>query len=146
MKQSRLALAKGLGWTVAGYGIIQLIRFSTSVILTRILAPELFGIMLIVNSLRTGIDLFLDMGIGQNIIQNKFADRPGIFYNTAWSMQIIRGIFIWVVCLFVSGPLARLYNAPELASILPVAGIYFLLTGFSSMGPFSSASSSSWRD
>jgi O-antigen/teichoic acid export membrane protein len=135
MKTSRITLAKGVGWTVGAYGLTQLVRFATSIALTRMLAPELFGTMIIVNSLRTGIDLLLDVGIGQNVIQNKIGENPG-FYNTAWTIQLVRGFFIWIVCLVASAPLAELYTAPQLAKLLPVAGLYFIVTGFSSMAPF----------
>jgi O-antigen/teichoic acid export membrane protein len=135
MKISRIALAKGVGWTIGAYGLTQLARFATSIALTRILAPELFGLMIIVNSLRTGIDLLLDVGIGQNVIQNKNGEDPR-FYNTAWTIQLVRGLFVWIVCLIVSLPLAKLYEAPLLATVLPVAGLYFVFNGFSSMAPF----------
>jgi len=66
----------GAVWTIGAYGVGQLIRVATNVILTRLLAPELFGIMLIVYSLRTGLTLISDIGIGQNIVYNKSADDP----------------------------------------------------------------------
>jgi O-antigen/teichoic acid export membrane protein len=135
MKISRIALVKGVGWTVGAYGLTQLVRFATSIALTRILAPELFGTMVIVNSLRTGIDLLLDVGIGQNVIQNKNGDHPH-FYNTAWTIQIIRGLFVWIICLIVAVPLAGLYEAPLLATLLPIAGLYFIFNGVSSVAPF----------
>ena len=92
MNKSRiLELSKKIGWTVGTFGLIQLIRFAINIVLTRLLAPELFGTMLIVNSLRTGIDLVLDVGIGQSIIQNKFGEHPS-FYVTAWSIQLVRGM------------------------------------------------------
>lgn len=135
MKTARGVLAQGVGWTVGAYGLTQLVRFVTSIALTRMLAPELFGIMLIVNSLRTGIDLLLDVGIGQSVIQNKNGADPA-FYNTAWTIQLIRGIFVWTICLILSVPLAKLYETPLLATVLPVAGLYFIFNGFSSMAPF----------
>src|SRR5947209_3460704 len=125
MKNSHHALAKGVVWTVGAYGLTQLVRFATSVALTRILAPDLFGMMVIVNSLRTGFDLLLDVGIGQNVIQNRLGENPS-FYNTAWSIQIARGFIIWFICLSGSLPLARFYEAPQLITILPIAGFYFL--------------------
>jgi O-antigen/teichoic acid export membrane protein len=131
----RGSLIRGVGWTVGAYGVMQLARFAANLALTRILAPELFGIMVLVNSLRTGVDLLLDVGVGQNIIQNKFAEDPD-FYNTAWTLQIIRGCAVWIVFCALSIPLARIYQAPILASILPVAGLYFVFNGFSSVGPF----------
>lgn len=131
----RGSLVRGIGWTVGAYGVTQLARFAANLALTRILAPELFGIMVLVNSLRTGVDLLLDVGIGQNIIQNRSAEDPD-FYNTAWTLQVIRGCAVWIVFCAISTPLARIYEAPILASILPVAGLYFVFTGFSSVGPF----------
>ena len=94
MKISRFAVLKGVGWTVGAYGVGQLVRLLTNVVLARLLAPELFGIMVIVNSLRTGVDLISDVGIGQNIVQNKNADKAD-FYNTAWSLQLVRGLLLW---------------------------------------------------
>lgn len=135
MKISRHAVAQGVVWTVGAYGLTQLVRFATSVALTRLLAPDLFGMMVIVNSLRTGFDLLLDVGIGQNVIQNRLGENPS-FYTTAWSIQIVRGLIIWLICLVGSVPLAHLYEVPQLIAILPIAGLYFLFSGFNSMAPF----------
>src|SRR5262245_13273328 len=132
MKVSPLALLKGAGWTIGAYGVGQLLRLMTNIVLARLLAPELFGIMVIVNSLRTGIDLFSDVGIGQNIVQNKNGDDP-LFYNTGWSLQQIRGVLLWLVCFAAAAPLAHLYQAPILISVLPVAAFYFILTGCTSI-------------
>jgi hypothetical protein len=40
------ALLRRLGWATTGYMIVQVVRFATNLVLTRILAPELFGIMI----------------------------------------------------------------------------------------------------
>jgi O-antigen/teichoic acid export membrane protein len=135
MKISRLAIVKGVGWTVGAYGASQMLRLGANVALARLLAPELFGIMIIVNSLRTGIDLILDIGIGQNIVQNRNADDPN-FYNTAWSLQLIRGLLLWVVCCAAALPLAHFYQTPILVLVLPVAALYFVFWGFSSISSF----------
>ena len=90
MKLSRAILLRGVTWTVATYSASQLFRFVSSVILTRLLAPELFGLIAIIHSVRIGIELLSDVGIGQNVVYNKESDKPD-FYNTAWSLQLIRG-------------------------------------------------------
>jgi O-antigen/teichoic acid export membrane protein len=123
---------KGAGWTVGAYGLGQLFRLVTNVALARLLAPELFGIMVIVNSLRTGIDMISDVGIAQNIVHNRNADNPD-FYNTAWTIRLIRGLLLWFVCLAAAVPIARFYEAPILASVMPVAGLFFVLAGLGSM-------------
>ena len=68
----------------------------------QIFVSGLFGIMAIVNSLRTGVDLVSDVGT-ENIIHNKNADDPR-FYNTAWTLQLIRGFVLWVACSLAAVP------------------------------------------
>src|SRR4051794_31079312 len=67
-------LLRGSLWTIGAFGLGQAIRILTSVVLARLLAPELFGVILIVSSLRTGIELLSDVGIAQNITYHKDAN------------------------------------------------------------------------
>src|SRR5258708_17782105 len=101
MKISTGSLLRGAVWTIGAYGLAQVLRLATNVFLARLLAPELFGIMLIVNSLRTGIELLSDVGIGQSIVYHKNANDPD-FYNMAWSIQAIRSVLLWLVALFIA--------------------------------------------
>ena len=121
----------GAAWTIGAYGVGQLIRLVTNVILTRLLAPELFGIMLIVYSLRTGLALISDIGIGQNIVYSKNADDPD-FYNTAWTLENIRNAVLWLICLAIAAPLAQFYQSPVLVSILPITALSLVFTSLSS--------------
>ena len=57
VKLSRWSLLKGVGTTVGAYGAGRVVRLAGSIALARLLTPELFGIIAIVNSVRTGIDL-----------------------------------------------------------------------------------------
>jgi O-antigen/teichoic acid export membrane protein len=90
--------------------------------------------MLIVNTLMTGIQLFSDVGIGQNIIHSPRALDPR-FYNTAWSLQILRSIGIWLIILIAAIPAAHFYGAPILSAILPVSGFSMVLLGCASVSP-----------
>ncbi len=125
-------LVTGTAWTLGSFGLGQAIRLATNVALARLLAPELFGTMLIVNTLITGIQLFSDVGIAQNIIHSPRALDPR-FYNTAWSLQIIRSIVIWLIFLAASIPVAHFYHAPILSAILPVSGFSMVLYGLASV-------------
>lgn len=123
-----------LGWTTGAFATTQAIRFANNLVLARLLSPPLFGLMLIVNSIRTGVELLSDVGIGQNIVSNKGgADRD--FYDTAWTIKMLRGVTLGTVCFILSGPLARFFEKPELATILPVIALTFLFGGFHSTGP-----------
>jgi O-antigen/teichoic acid export membrane protein len=130
-----LILAKNAVWTIGGYGFGQFIRFASNLILTRLLAPELFGVMLIVNTLRTGTELFTDLGIGQNIVYNKNGEDPS-FYNTAWSLQLIRGFALCVIGCIAAWPVSSYYHTQILLAVIPVASIVFIISGFMSVSPF----------
>jgi O-antigen/teichoic acid export membrane protein len=135
MSISSKFILKGTLWTIGAFGFGQVLRLATNVLLARLLAPELFGIMLIVTSLIVGIELMSDVGIGQNIIYHKNADDPD-FYNTAWTLQTIRGVVLWLVALVVAWPLASFYQYPILAFVVPLATFGIVLTGFSSINRF----------
>jgi O-antigen/teichoic acid export membrane protein len=125
-------LLKGTAWTVGAYGVGQLLRLVTNIFLARLLAPELFGIMLIVNSVRTGIDLMSDVGIGQNIIYHRDANDPE-FYNTAWTLQVIRSVALWLAAVALAVPVARFYHSSVLVYILPLSAFGIILAGLTSI-------------
>ncbi len=107
------------GWTLGGYFLAQVIRLGSNLIMTRLLVPEIFGLMAIVYVLMTGLVLFSDIGLSQIIIQSRRGEDPD-FLNTAWVVQIVRGALIWLAALGLSAVL------PYLARIqsLPIGGVY----------------------
>lgn len=120
-----------IGWVTGSFGAAQGLRLFTNVILARLLAPQLFGVMLIVNTLRTGIELLSDIGVGQNIVSNRDGYKPD-FFNTAWTVQIIRGVLLFGMALLLAQPLAQFYDSTELNDIIPIIAVVFLLTGVQS--------------
>jgi O-antigen/teichoic acid export membrane protein len=135
MKNSQLPLLRGAIWTFGGFGISQLLRLVTNIVLARLLAPELFGIMQIVYSMQTGVELISDVGLGQNIVYNKNANDPD-FYNTVWTIQLIRGVLLWIVICAIAVPTAKFYQSPTLVLIMPVVSFSAVLGGFSSTSRF----------
>ncbi len=126
---------RGAIWTIAGYGMSQVIRFGGNLILTRLLVPEFFGLMAVVNTLRMGIELFSDIGISQSIVSSKRGDEDA-FLNTAWTLQIIRGWVIWLFCLILTLPVASFYEEERLLWLIPIVGLSSVLDGFSSSSIF----------
>lgn len=126
----RLAIS-GVIWTVFGYGASQILRFGGNLILTRLLLPEYFGLMALVNIPIIGLQLFSDVGIVPSIVQNQRGDDPA-FYNTAWTLQILRGFGLWLFCLAIAAPVAQFYHEPRLLCLIPVVGFTTVLNGFES--------------
>ena len=122
---------RGTIWTFGSYVISQLIRFGGNLVLTRLLAPQLFGLMTLVTVFIMGLHLFSDVGVGPSVVQNKRGDDPA-FLNTAWTIQVIRSFIIWGFCIVIAFPLAQLYNEPQLLWLIPISGFGTVISGFAS--------------
>jgi O-antigen/teichoic acid export membrane protein len=126
-------LLRRLGWTTTGYFLSQLIRFATNLVLTRILAPDLFGVMILLISLRVGLELFTDIGIAQNVVASRNAGDPR-FYQTAWTLQLLRGLLLALISAALVPLISNMYGQDGLQEVLPFISLFFILTGFLSIG------------
>lgn len=126
---------RGAVWTIGSYGIAQVLRFGSNLVLTHLLFPRLFGLMSLVYVFITGLHLFSDIGIGPSIIQNKRGNDPK-FLNTAWTLQILRSLAIWLCCIAVAFPAATFYNEPQLLWLIPLVGLNTVINGFNSTSLF----------
>jgi O-antigen/teichoic acid export membrane protein len=122
-------------WTSVGFGAAQVLRLGANLVLTRLLMPEMFGLMTLVNIFIQGLQMFSDVGIGPSIIQNPRGDEPR-FLNTAWTIQVARGAALWICSCIIAIPLAHFYGVPLLKWIIPVAGLNALISGVNSTSLF----------
>ena len=97
---------RGVAWTLAGDGGAQLIRLVSNLILSRLLMPETFGIMVIVTVVQQGLAMFSDVGIQPAIVQHSRGD-DSVFLNTAWTTQVLRGVFLWLGTWALAWPVSQ---------------------------------------
>lgn len=128
----RARFARGSSWTLMGYAGQQVIRLGSNLILTRVLVPEAFGLMLIVNVVVAGLEMFSDIGLKPAVIQSDDGDDP-VFLNTAWSIQIVRGFGLWGLACAIAYPVSLFYGQPALTGLLMVAGLGAVANGFQSI-------------
>jgi O-antigen/teichoic acid export membrane protein len=95
------------------------------------LVPQAFALILLVNTFTHGLQMFTDIGIGASIIQNPDADDPR-FLNTAWTIQVIRGGMLWLLCIALAYPYASFMERDALLTLIPVSGLSVLIAGFNS--------------
>lgn len=125
----------GTLWTLFSFGFASCLRLVSNVVLFNLLGPSLLGLMNLVNTVMTGLHMFSDVGIGPNIIQSKRGDDPA-YLNTAWTLQILRGGLIFLVCCLISLPAARFYHRGEMLWLMPVIGLESLFLGFQATSMF----------
>ncbi|MBL4602293.1 MAG: oligosaccharide flippase family protein [Emcibacteraceae bacterium] len=97
--KSRVVVASS--WAMAGFGLGQLIRLSSNLIMTRLLVPEMFGLMALCQVFLFIMALISDIGIRPSIIRSDRVDDPR-FLNTAWTVQILRGGIITSMVLLAA--------------------------------------------
>ncbi|GAB4142644.1 MAG: MOP flippase family protein [Cyanobacteria bacterium J069] len=120
---------RGTAWVVLTYGISLSLRIGSNLILTRLLNPEMFGKVSLVWVFLGALVLFSDLGVAPSIIQSKRGDDPD-FLNTAWTIQVIRGLILWAGSFLIAWPVSQFYGQPELIALLPFMGLFLLFDGF----------------
>ncbi|HEY1376700.1 MAG TPA: oligosaccharide flippase family protein, partial [Gemmataceae bacterium] len=127
----RRVAARGAAWTVTGFAGRLVLRFGFNLLLTRLVAPKVFGVMALINLLVYSLHMFSDLGVSQCVVHHDRGDDPK-FLNTAWTVQIVRGFILWLMTAAVAAPAAWFYGEPTLAWLVPVAGLTALFDGFQS--------------
>jgi O-antigen/teichoic acid export membrane protein len=84
--------------------------------------------MALINVFMQGLQMFSDVGTGPAIVQSRRGDDPA-FLDTAWTIQSIRGVVLWLGSWAIAAPLAAFFGQPLLAWLIPAAGFTALLGG-----------------
>jgi O-antigen/teichoic acid export membrane protein len=119
--------------TTFTFGLQAVIRLLSSLVLTRVLLPEAYGIITILLSVLYVITNLLDTNVSLFIVRDTNAEQPR-FLNTAWTMRLCRSLLSGAVLFFCAPLIAtKVYNLPNLALPLRVFSLWFLIDGFESM-------------
>ncbi|MEW5861951.1 MAG: oligosaccharide flippase family protein, partial [Cyanobacteriota bacterium] len=118
-------------WAIAANVPSLFLRFGSNLFLARLLVPQALGLMAWINAIITAVQMFSDIGLRLSIIQSKRGDEQ-VFLNTAWTIQVARGIILWLCCVLMAWPVAQFYKSPQILWLLPVIGLSTLISGFNS--------------
>lgn len=129
-------------WTLAGHGLGQAIRLASNLVMTRLLVPEMFGVMAIALTVATILNMLSDLGLRQNIVQSRRGDDP-VFLDTAFVVQVARGFLLWLLALGLSLGIylanhfgiiqpGTVYADPDLPWVIALSSLSAVLTGFQS--------------
>lgn len=90
----------------------QVMRLLSNLALTRLLFPEAFGLMALMQTFMIGLQMFSDIGLRPSIIQNPRGEEPD-FLNTAWTLQVARGVVLWLGACALAWPWPRCITSPR---------------------------------
>ena len=115
--------------------IKNVLRLGSNLIMTRLLYPEAFGLMLIITFVQTGLVLLSDTGVKDAIII-KSRGREREFVNTAWVITIYRGLLLALITILLAWPLAQFYDQPDLFGLMLISALAPVVQGFASPNRF----------
>ncbi len=123
---------RGTILTLSGQFGSQLLRMISNLVLSRLLFPEAFGVMALVSLVLIAIEQIINIGTYSTVIRHESGDDP-VFLDTAWTIQVGRGLIVWVGISALAPLVASFYREPQLASLLPVALLSLVIGSFGSM-------------
>lgn len=128
----RKTALRGSAVIVSAYAAGEALRLGANLIVSRMLSPEIYGLMAIVNTVINGLQMFSDIGLSFSVIQSSRGSDPR-FLGTVWSLQIMRGMALWLVALALAPAVAWFYGDSRLGALLGIVSVGTVLTGLRSV-------------
>ncbi len=117
-------ISKAYRWNLLGSIFKSGSGFIVNVVLARILGPEPFGIIAIVNIFLSIGNLIIESGLSAGLIQKKEIDKRDITF--IFTIQIIAALVFCVIYLALAPFIANYYKQPVLLSVMSTLSICML--------------------
>lgn len=129
-------------WLLGSNFGMKALRLGTNLILVRLLAPEDFGLMALVFTLHSGLEMLTDVGLKPAVVRSSNGGDP-LFLRTAWTLQAIKfgvGALAVVALATLLAALAAsvdlgdtIYADPRLPALIAASALIVAVSGFQSM-------------
>ena len=120
-------------WVAVSQVALNSLQLVRSVVLARLLTPDIFGLMAICITVTRGMELFSETGVRPALIHSR--DRFEDARDTAFTIMVVRGFFLALVTSAIAPLAAWYYDEPRLTALVSVLSLSFIATGFSNPPP-----------
>jgi O-antigen/teichoic acid export membrane protein len=108
------------------------IGLASTAILARLLLPQDFGLVALAVSLIAILDMVSEFSVELVLIQNQAAGRRQ--YDTAWTLNILKGIVLAAVLLLLAAPAAQFFRESRVTAIVSWLAVMMFIGGFENIG------------
>lgn len=127
MNDKRQLVFTNLIWRFMERCGAQLVAFVVSIVLARLLEPELYGTIALVTVITSILQVFVDSGMANALIQKK--DTDDLDYSSVFYFNVCFCLVLYVG-LFIAAPMiARIYRMMELVPVIRVLGLTIVVAG-----------------
>jgi len=128
----RSKAAKAGAW-LAGMRMVQrLLSVLRLIVLARLLSPDDFGLFGVAMLAISFVETFSQTGTEVALIRHKNPSES--FINTAWAIQVCRGIVLALLLVLFSTPIAHFFRTSEASGLLRLLAVSIFIRGFTSLG------------
>ncbi len=114
-------------WRFAERCGAQAVQFIVSIVLARLLVPEVYGTIALITVITAILNVFVDSGMGSALIQKKDADS--VDFSTVFYFNMCVCIILYIG-LFISSPwIAYFYKDATLTPVIRVLGLTIVISG-----------------
>lgn len=117
----------GLLWSFFERFGAQCVTLIVSIILARLLDPGVFGTVAIVTVFMEILNVFIDSGLGNALIQKKDADD--IDFSSVFYFNLFMCTALYLVLFFLAPAVSRFYGIEELTAVIRVMGLTLIISG-----------------
>ena len=103
------------------------VAFIISIVLARLLNPAVYGTVALVNVFMIILQVFVDSGLGNALIQKKDADD--LDFSSVFYFNIVVCLFLYGAMFIAAPAIAGFYNVPELTSVVRVMSLTLIISG-----------------
>ncbi|MCR5575480.1 MAG: lipopolysaccharide biosynthesis protein [Oscillospiraceae bacterium] len=105
----------------------QLVSFVVSVVLARLLDPSLYGTIALVTVITSILNVFVDSGMANALIQKKNTDD--LDFSSVFYFNVVFCLLLYALLFFSAPWISRLYNNLSLVPIFRVLGLTIVISG-----------------
>lgn len=103
------------------------VTFIVSIVLARLLDPTVYGTVALVTIFTTIMQVFVDSGMGNALIQKKDADD--LDFSSVFYFNMAMCSVLYLIMFFAAPLIASFYRMPELTAIVRVLSLVVVISG-----------------
>ena len=124
---SKKSFVFNLFWKFAERCGAQGVTFIVSVVLARLLEPELYGTIALVTVFIAILQVFVDSGLGNALVQKKDADD--VDFSSVFFFNLITCATLYFLMYFLAPIIADFYNMMELVAVIRFMSLTLIVSG-----------------
>ena len=125
-------IAVGAAWMIGLRQLDRIIGLISITILARLLLPQDFGLVVYATTFIGILQLFFMFGFETVLIRDQDAERDS--YDTAWTLEILKGIALATLMVIGAEPIANFFSEPAVEIVLYYLAVIPLINGFENIG------------